>query len=498
MRPDRASLVYTSLLKHAFPGLPVIMGGIEASLRRVSHYDFWSDSIRRSLLLDAKADLLVYGMGERALLDIVARLHREAATRGRVSADRARKILAGIAGTGAVTQRAEDIIPPGAETIWLPSHEEILSSPAQLMAATLALERQVQRGTAWAVQAVAGRDLVLAPRAALLTEAELDELYSLPFTRRAHPLYSERIPALATIQFSITTHRGCAGGCSFCSLALHQGRRIASRSPASILAEADAFTRHPDFKVSVSDVGGPSANMWGASCASDPGQCRRPSCLTPSICKRFRHRQAELTDLLHQIAHQPGIKNLRVASGVRHDLALLDPKYLRALVADFTAGQLKVAPEHQDPGVLRLMRKPAFAKFETFLHRFSTLSRAAGKEQYLVPYFISAFPGCSEDAMCALAAWLKKRSWRPRQVQCFVPTPGTVATAMFYAGIDQEGRPLSVPRSQEARRRQHAVLTGDTGVSRGPAVTGGRRKRGSRRGTEFSPREGVPLPRRKR
>ncbi|HAH07562.1 MAG TPA: YgiQ family radical SAM protein [Elusimicrobia bacterium] len=437
-RPNRACLVYAGLLKRAFQGLPVVLGGIEASLRRAAHYDFWGDALRRSILVDSKADLVVYGMGERAVLEIAERL-------------RSGKDLKSVPGTAFIGE-AE-----GAER--LPSFEELQASPKRLMEATLALERQMLAGTR-AAQAHGGRTVVFAPPAAPLTTPELDRLYALPFARRAHPSYKEAIPAVEMIQFSLTAHRGCAGGCSFCALALHQGRIIASRSRASIEEEARKLSAHPDWKGALTDVGGPSANMWNARCAADPALCRRSSCLAPSVCPHFQDAQEALAELLRALKRLPGLKHVRVASGVRHDLALRSPAYLRALVGEFTGGQLKLAPEHSCAEVLRLMRKPSFKAFEAFLSVFERESKAAGKEQYVVPYLMSAFPGCTDDDMRSLSRWLKARSWKPQQVQCFIPAPGTVASAMYFAGVDPEGRPIQVARTDAQRLRQHRILMG--------------------------------------
>ncbi|MBI5881596.1 MAG: YgiQ family radical SAM protein [Elusimicrobia bacterium] len=448
-RPNRATIVYTGLVKAAFPGLPVVLGGIEASMRRASHFDFWSDAVRRSILLDSKADILVYGMGERAILEIARRL-----ADGGPGA-KPRDILSGIPGTAFMGSERD--IPEGAPVVRVPSHESIVSDPRQLMAATLALEAQT-RSNAWALQEHGGRTVVFAPPAAPLSTEELDRLYSLAFTRDPHPSYKEAIPAVEMIRFSITSHRGCAGGCSFCSLALHQGRRVSSRSAASIEAEARALTRHPDWTGAITDVGGPSANMWGASCSADPADCGRASCLTPGICPHFQDDQKALAALLRRLRSLPGIKHLRVASGVRHDLALRSPDYASALVGEFTGGQLKLAPEHSCARVLELMRKPSFAAFERFLSVFERESRSAGKEQFVVPYLVSAFPGCADADMRALSAWLKARGWKPKQVQCFIPLPGTVAGAMFHAGIDPSGKPIPVARTDAERLRQNGIL----------------------------------------
>jgi len=504
-RPNRATLVYTNLVRHAFPGLPVAIGGIEASMRRAVHYDFWSDSVRRSILLDSKADLLVCGMAERALLEVAQRLSGREGKRGQALPSRPRPSSlssTGLAATGGIENEHEDDeeenrfrqsrrrmldlaraepagrtrgtpaalrgIPgtvfvgeertPGA--VELPSYEEIRRDPLQLMVATLALERQVHATDLWAVQSAQGRITHFAPPAAPLTTREMNALYALPFSRRPHPSYRAPIPAVQMVRFSITTHRGCAGGCSFCSLALHQGRRVQSRGEESVLKEAGALTRHAEWRGSLSDVGGPTANMWGAGCAARGRGCRRPSCLFPGICPNFRLDQSASAALLRRMARVPGVRHVRVASGVRHDLALLDEEYARSLIGEFVGGQLKLAPEHCSARVLRLMRKPPFETFERFLSVFERCAQGADKEQYVVPYLVSAFPGCTDDDMRELAAWLGRRGWRPRQVQCFVPTPGTVATAMYHAGVDTEGRPIPVARTDAERLRQHGILLG--------------------------------------
>ena len=478
-RPNRACIVYTGLVRQAFPGLPVVLGGIEASLRRATHYDFWSDKVRRSILLDSKADLVVYGMGERAILDVAERL-RSMPDGG----------LQGIPGTVFVTKDTARFSP----VLDLPPHEAIQGDAGMLMEATLALEGLVHDGTAWGAQESGGRTVVFAPPAAALDADELDRLYGLPFTRQPHPSYSEPIPAADMIRFSITSHRGCAGGCSFCSLAMHQGRTIRSRSAASIEAEARRMTQHREWTGSITDVGGPSANMWGARCAKrerarrEGGhfECGRTSCLAPDICPHFKAEQTELAGLLHRLAKVPGVKHVRVASGVRFDLALRDKAYIEALVRDFVGGQLKIAPEHCGDRVLELMRKAPFKAFEESLTVFERVSREAGKEQYVIPYLMSAFPGCTDDDMRALSAWLKQKGWKPRQVQCFIPTPGTVATAMYHARIDPEGRLIHVAKTDADRLRQHRILAQENGPSsrrpEGAGPTGKTRRRRAAQG----------------
>ncbi|MFH1034992.1 MAG: YgiQ family radical SAM protein [Pseudomonadota bacterium] len=452
-RPDRACIVYTNLVRQAFPNLPVVIGGIEASLRRATHYDFWSDKLRRSILLDSKADALVYGMAERSLLEVTRRL--EAAPD--VPAGRA---LLGVYGL-AVMGRPEDL-PAGVPVVPLPAHEVIAADPRELMTATLALERQVHQGRAWAVQQVGTRHLLVAPPARPLSTVEMDLLYGLPFTRRVHPSHQLPVPAVEVVAQSITSHRGCGGGCSFCSLALHQGRAISSRSLSSILAEVAGLATSEQWRGSISDIGGPSANMWGGLCAGDQTTCHRTSCLTPKPCRHFQVDQAAIADMLERAADIPGVKHLRVSSGVRYDLALQSPAYTATLLRRFVGGQLKIAPEHISRSVLDLMRKPGPEIFESFLAAFQKISQEQGKKQYVVPYLLSAFPGCEDADMALLSAWLRQKGWRPRQVQCFVPTPGTVATAMYHAGIDPQGRPIHVARGDRQRRRQHEMLVSST------------------------------------
>lgn len=466
-RPNRATIVYTNLVRQAFPGLPVIIGGVEASLRRAAHYDFWTDKLRPSILLDSKADLLVYGMAERAIVDIARRLDGVAnvseADRSDVARRQRRDALHGIAGTVFAVSSLEALDtlenPPSSDDlVELPSLEAMQAEPAKLMEATLAMERQVHQGTRWTVQASGTRYIVTTAPAENLTTEEMDRLYALPYTRRPHPSYDLPIPAANMIQFSVTSHRGCAGGCTFCSITLHQGRGIASRSRESLVDEVKTLTQHPDWTGSISDVGGPTANMWGARCKDDPTTCKRADCLTPTVCRHFETQEGELVELLRMLRSLEGVKHLRVASGVRYDLAHENGEYLRALVHEFVGGQLKIAPEHRSDHVLKLMRKPKFDAFESFLCKFEDESRRAHKQQYVVPYLISAFPGCTDNDMKSLAQWLRERRWKPQQVQCFIPTPGTVATAMYYAGIDPKGNPIPVARTDKDRMRQHYML----------------------------------------
>ncbi|MEG1610649.1 MAG: YgiQ family radical SAM protein, partial [Bilophila sp.] len=484
--PNRAVIVYADLVRRAFPGLPLIAGGIEASLRRISQYDFWTDSLRRSMLFDAHLDLLSFGMGERALLEVARRLDAVAELVGDLSAlvpeagtsnppdfwpDLWPDLWTAIPGTARIVRGEERQrllqMQSSPELVWLPSHEAMEREPRRYLEGAVLLERethQMQRQLAQACGMGTAEEgvVLLMPPAAPLTEQELDTLYDLPFSRLPHPSYREPIPAVEMIATSITTHRGCGGGCSFCSLALHQGRRIASRSRTSILEEAKRIAAMPRGS-SISDVGGPSANMWGATCTLDPNRCKRESCMFPTICKGFHADQSACVDLLREVRATPGVKHVRVASGVRFDLALKDAAALEAYTGEFTGGQLKIAPEHCAPEVLNLMRKPGMKPFEAFLDAFRRYSEAHGKEQYVIPYLISAFPGCTEAHMRQLSDWLAARNWSPRQVQCFIPTPGTVATAMYYARCAPDGSPLFVARSDAERRRQHDILLGHLG-----------------------------------
>lgn len=450
-RPNRATLVYANLVRQAFPGLPVVLGGIEASLRRAVHYDFWTEKLRQPLVVDSKATLLVYGMGERPILEIARFLDGG----GRLeTVGGGRAALPGVTFCG-----RRDEIPEGAKVRELPGLEAMEQEKRLLVQTTLELEAQMHDGFSWAVQPSGSRLVLMTPPAAPLSEAEMDRLYSLPFSRDPHPSYTEPIPALEMIRFSITSHRGCAGGCSFCSLALHQGRLCSSRSETSILEEVARMAGRRDWTGTITDVGGPTVNMWGARCRMSRGHCRRQSCLFPKICPNFEFQPQRHLQMLRRVKRAPGVKHVRIASGFRFDLGLQDAESLGAYIREFIGGQLKIAPEHLDDKILRLMRKPPAQVFDQFLEAFAEECRRGGKEQYVVPYLITAFPGCTEDDMRRLAGWLRERHWLPQQIQCFVPTPGTLATAMYYAGTDAEGNPIPVERSDAGRLRQHHLLS---------------------------------------
>ncbi len=462
LRPNRATLVYANLCRQAFPGLPVVIGGIEASLRRIAHYDYWSDSIRRSILLDSKADLLVFGMGERAAWEIADRLARGEP----VSA------LRDVRGTAHALGHPDDWQPLVADPsryttdkkpFILPSYEQVAEDRALFakMSREFQLETNAHNGRPL-VQVHENQAVYFNPPALPLSEAEMDALYDLPFTRRPHPRYAgERIPAFETVKDSIVTMRGCFGGCTFCSITEHEGRIIQSRSAKSVLSEVRALTRMEGFSGVISDVGGPTANMYQMRCKSEEieSKCRRLSCVHPKICDNLVTDHDPLIDLLRRVREQKGIKRVFVASGIRYDLAERSPSFIRELATHHTGGQLSVAPEHTDPKVLDKMKKPPIAAYERFAGAFCEASEQAGKQQYLIPYFIVGHPGSTLKDTIELALWLKRNNMRPRQIQEFIPTPMAIATAMYVTGIDPlSGEPVAVVRDLREKRRMKALL----------------------------------------
>ena len=445
-RPNRATIVYTSCCKSAYRDVPVVIGGIEASLRRFAHYDYWEDKVRRSILFDSKADLLVYGMGERPLLELAER------GRGGESLDTIRDVR----GTATVAREF-----PTAGMV-IPSFEEVADDTAKYAEAfrLTAMEQNPHCGKPL-VQRHGDRWLVCNPPALPLATRELDRVFALPFTRLPHPSYREPIPAWEQIKTSITTHRGCSGGCAFCAITSHQGKIIQSRSEASILSEVARLAAAPWFKGSVSDIGGPTANMYGMRCSSPDGGsgCRRQSCLFPAICRHLHVADGEGARLLAKARVISGVRHTAVASGIRYDLLARQPAYFRELLAHQVGGLLKVAPEHLVDRVTNIMRKPAGAAFTGFLELFRNESAKLGKRQAVVPYFISGHPGCTVSDMADLALMLKKLQLRVEQVQDFTPTPGTLATCIYHTGIDPfSGEAVYVPRGEKEKRRQKALL----------------------------------------
>ena len=462
LRPNRASIVYANLCRAAFPGLPVVLGGIEASLRRIAHYDYWQDAVRRSVLLDAKADLLVFGMGERPAWELAQRL-----ADGATVAE-----LRDVRGTAHVLDQpsawephlARAVTRPGAEgVVVLPSYEAVKRSKVEFSRMTRAFEREIHAANGRALLQPHGAQAVfLNPPALPLAEAEMDELYDLPFTRRPHFSYGgEPIPALRAVKHSLVASRGCFGGCAFCSIAAHEGRRVQSRSVPSVLREVRALRRLEGFDGTITDVGGPTANMYALGCREPAVEaiCRRPSCLHPTVCRHLETDQHPFVALLRRVRAEPGVRHVFVASGIRHDLAERCPELVRELAAHHTGGQLSIAPEHVAPRVLRLMRKPDLASWERFARRFAAESEAAQREQYLALYLIVGHPGSTLMDTLELARYLARRGLRPRQVQEFIPTPMTVATSMYYTGLDPAGgEPVPVVRDLREKRALKALV----------------------------------------
>ncbi|HEX5269482.1 MAG TPA: YgiQ family radical SAM protein [Gemmataceae bacterium] len=469
LRPDRATLPYCHRAREAFPGVPVIAGGVEASLRRLAHYDYWSDTVRRSIMLDCKADLVVYGMGEKVIVEIAKRL-----AAGQTARDL--RDLRGVA--YALGARESDALrarsvsdasgrpvahAPGSDHILIPSYEEVKSDKLAFVEATRLIHVNTNPFNAKALVQFHDRQAVVAtPPAFPLSQAEMDAVYDLPYTRRPHPSYAEPIPAHEMIKDSVTIMRGCFGGCTFCSITAHQGRIIQSRSQESVLREVRKMADDPEFHGVISDVGGPTANMYQMRCTRPEveAKCKRLSCVHPTICKLLGTDHGPLVELLRRARTEPGIRKVLVASGIRMDLAQLSPEYLRELAAHHVGGHLKVAPEHTDPHVLALMKKPDNVSFEGFAKEFRKASQAAGKpKQYLVPYYIASHPGSDLHAMIELAVFLKRNGYRPDQVQDFIPAPFDVATCMYYTGIDPFSKEeVYVARQLRDRKSQRALM----------------------------------------
>ncbi len=461
-RPNRASIVYSNLCRQAFPGVPIVLGGIEASLRRIAHYDYWSDSVRRSVLLDAKADLLVFGMGERAAWEIARRLQ----------AGEPVQALRDIRGTAYVENDRNVIQAHEAEgsryvtdgkVLLLPSYEEASTDKEAFarMSRLFQLETNPHNGRSL-LQRHGEQAVFFNPPALPLEEGEMDGLYDLPFTRLPHPSYGEdKIPAYETVKHSIVTMRGCFGGCTFCSITEHEGRVIQSRSTDSVLREVRSLSRMEGFSGVLTDVGGPTANMYKMQCREERIEhaCRRLSCVHPGICENLVTDHDPLIDLLKKVRKEPGIKRVFIASGVRYDLAERSPEFIRELATHHTGGQLSVAPEHLDPEVLKRMKKPGIESYERFAQAFCQASERADKEQFLVPYFITAHPGSTVKDTIALGLYLKAKNMRPRQIQDFIPTPMAVATTMYYTGIDPlTGETVPVVRDLREKRQMKALI----------------------------------------
>lgn len=452
LRPDRATIVYANRIREAFPGIAIVLGGIEASLRRLAHYDYWSDKVRRSILLDAKADILVYGMGEGQILDIAQRL-RQGEDIGS---------LDDVRGTVVARNTVDGL----KDCIQIPSFEEAAGDKDKFNEAfrVIYLQFDPTRGRT-IVQRHGDRFIIQHPPARPLTREFLDKIYLLNYARSWHPIYDKAlgVPGFEAVRFSMVSHRGCPGECSFCSLYCHQGRAIQSRSPKSIIEEVKTLASHKDFKGTITDIGGPTANLYMAECAmwKNPGACRDKKCLIPGKCKNLKLGYEETLKLWGLVMRIPKVKHLFIGSGMRHDL-LVDKSsdnYLEALCKDHVSGRLKVAPEHSSEEVLKLMNKPSFRIYEKFVRRFKDANGRLNKDQYLVNYFISSHPGATLDDARDLSISLKKMGIYPEQIQDFIPLPMTISSCMYHAGKDPfTGRAIHVARGLRERRMQRAYV----------------------------------------
>jgi uncharacterized radical SAM protein YgiQ len=446
-RPDRCTIVYTQRCREAYKDVPIVLGGIEASLRRIAHYDYWSDKVRRSILADAKADLLIYGNAERAVVEVANRL---------ASGETPRQLesIRGVALFRRVPEHvtelhADDLDSadegasrkPGDTVIRLPSFEQVEDDRDAYARASRVLHREANPGNARPlVQRHGDRDLWLNPPPIPLTSEEMDAVYDLPYARAPHPSYGDaKIPAWDMIKFSVTVMRGCFGGCTFCSITEHEGRIIQNRSEGSILREIEKIRdKTPGFTGVISDIGGPTANMYRMAC-KDPkieAACRLPSCVFPDICPNLNTSHDDLIRLYRKVREVKGVKKVMVASGVRYDLAVKSPEYVKELVTHHVGGYLKIAPEHTERGPLDKMMKPGIGTYDRFKEMFDAAAKEAGKKYYLIPYFIAAHPGTTDEDMLNLALWLKKNRYRADQVQTFLPSPMATATAMYHTGVN--------------------------------------------------------------
>jgi uncharacterized radical SAM protein YgiQ len=460
-RPDYATITYSNILKELYPDTPIILGGIEASLRRLSHYDYWADELKPSILVDSKADMLVYGMGEQPIIEILKLLKKGVPFTS----------LRNIKQTAFVaTENEVAKIRLKGEFIDLNSHEKCLKDKKAFAANFKHIERESNKIKAKTlIQYCKGKALVILPPYPTMTEKQIDASFDLPYTHQPHPKYKERgdIPAYEMIKFSVNMHRGCFGGCAFCTISAHQGKFVASRSQQSILKEVDNLTKHPDFKGYLSDLGGPSANMYQMKgknldeCAS----CNRPSCIFPNICKNLNVNHDKLTQVYEKVNSHPEIKKAFIGSGIRYDLLVDDSlskedrisakKYIELLAKRHVSGRLKVAPEHTSDKVLKIMRKPSFSLFYKFKKEFEYRSKEMGLNQEVVPYFISSHPGSTIDDMADLALRTKKLGFKLEQVQDLTPTPMTVAAVIYYSGFHPYSlKPVFIEKNAKEKLKQ--------------------------------------------
>ena len=447
--PPHASVVYCNLARQAFPGLPVVLGGVEASLRRVAHYDYWQDKMRPSVLVDSKADLLMFGQGELSVLEVFNRLKNK-------------QPLDGIPGTARYLGGNESKnFQIDESCVVLPSFEEICSNKTAIMTQTKQIEAEMNP---WCgrrlIQWTNNRIVIVEPPMPPMTTEQFDHFSELPFTGVQHWSYKEKIPAWETTSTSLTVVRGCPGGCAFCGLVCHQGRQLASRSIESVVRSVKRLVKQPYFHGTITDIGGAAGNIYGHR-PKNPEvckKCRRYSCIFPNMCGNYNCDQKPLMDLIREIRKIPEVKHLFINSGIRLDLALLQPQQTEMIIRDHVGGQISVAPEHLDGNVLKLMRKGKPDEFEKFKNIFDRINRETGKKQFMVPYFISNFPGCTERQMRVVEDYLRKNHWSPQQVQDFIPVSMTMGTAMYCAEIDQDGNPITVRKGLAERRTQRNML----------------------------------------
>ena len=484
LRPDRATLAYCQRAREAFKGVPIVAGGVEASLRRLAHYDYWSDTVKRSILLDAKADLLAFGMGESVIVEIARRLAagetvgdlrdmrgiayalgagESAAMLAHGAADGSASPFAKGGQRGVVQSTIDNRKSKmAANAVVLPSYEAVRSAKFAFAEATRLIHLETNPYNARPLLQWHGDQAVLCnpPRLPESREA-MDFFYDLPYTRLPHPNYTEPIPAFQVVKDSVTIMRGCFGGCTYCSITTHQGRIIQSRSKESIVREVASMGSREDFKGVVSDIGGPTANMYEMRCVRPEIEaiCRRLSCVHPKICPLLGTDHAPLVQVMREARNQKGVRKVFVASGVRMDLARLSPEYMHELTTHHVGGHLKVAQEHSDATTLALMKRPEPGTFQDFDQKFRTESEKAGKKQYLVPYFISAHPGCDLSAMIDLAVFLKNNGYKPEQVQDFIPAPFDIAACMYHTGLDpMTKQPVRVAKGMRDRKMQRALM----------------------------------------
>ncbi|MAB78090.1 MAG: YgiQ family radical SAM protein [Planctomycetes bacterium] len=451
LRPDRPTSIYAQRCREAFRGVPVIAGGIEGSLRRLPHYDYWSDRVMPSMLVSSKADLLVFGLGDKPIVEIARRL----------DAGESPKDLRDMRGVCYLLGKKEPL--PDIDRDELPPFEEVAADKRAFARMTRQHQMQTSPFNALTlIQKHGDRTLVHNPPSLPMSSDELDRSYDLPYTRLPHPRYrGKRIPAFEMIRDSVTIMRGCFGGCTFCSITSHEGRTIQSRSQRSVLKEVETLAAREDFKGTISDLGGPTANMYRMRCTRPEVEaiCRRPSCIHPKICKLLGTSHGPTLDLLRKARAIPGVERVLVASGIRMDLANLEDEFIEEVAAHHTGGHLKIAPEHVSEKVLGVMKKPSLEGTDTFAEKFTAASRRAGKEQYVVPYFIASHPGSGVGEMIELAVYLKQRGYRPRQVQDFIPAPMDVAACMYWTGLDPiTGQPVETVHKLRDRRTQRALL----------------------------------------